>query len=103
MTAKTKSLRARSLRLRLYVAGDNPVSRRAFEGRQRLIDALGGQLAIELVDVLDHPAEAERASVVVTPALSDDSTIPPRRLIGDIGDTARILDYFGIASKDDAS
>lgn len=87
--------RAPADRLRLYVAGDSPIARRALDHRNRLIEALGGTVGIEIVDILASPAEAERAGILATPTLSDESQIPPKRLVGDIGNIPQVLDYFG--------
>ena len=77
--------------LRLYLAGGTLGARRALESRDRLIDATGGMLQIEVVDILRHPEEAERAGILATPTLSDDSVSPPRRLIGDRAYDSAIL------------
>lgn len=86
--------------LRLYVAGDGPGARRALESRLRIVEELAGGIEIQVVDVLAHPEEAERAGILATPTLSDESTTPPRRLIGDISNIAQVLDYFGYRKKD---
>lgn len=86
--------------LRLYVAGDGPGARRALESRLRIMEELAGGIEIQVVDVLAHPEEAERAGILATPTLSDESTTPPRRLIGDISSIAQVLDYFGYRKKD---
>ena len=88
------------LSLRLYVAGETPGARRALANRRRLIKALDGEIQIEVVDILARPEEAERAGILATPTLSDDSIDPPRRLIGDISNVAEVLAYFGHARKD---
>jgi circadian clock protein KaiB len=89
--------------LRLYVAGDSPGARRALASRKRLIKALDGGLHVEIIDILAKPEEAEKAGILATPTLSDDSTDPPRRLIGDISNIAEVLSYFGYSRKDAAS
>jgi circadian clock protein KaiB len=86
--------------LRLYIAGSNPGARRAFEVRARLIAEMAGAIDIEIVDILEYPEKAEEAGILATPTLSDDSVTPPRRLIGDISDTAQVLAYFGYSKKD---
>jgi len=86
--------------LRLYLAGDAPAARRALEGRKRLIDAALEPIDIEIVDILERPAEAEIAGILATPTLSDETVTPPRRLIGDIGNTVQVLEYFGYRNKD---
>lgn len=86
-------------RLRLYVAGDAPGARRALFNRNRLLDALGNKLDIEIIDVLARPEEAERAGILATPTLSDESVSPPRRLVGDIGDMSQVFEFFGFSNK----
>lgn len=86
--------------LRLYLAGDAPGSRRALEGRKRIIDAASEPIDIEIIDILERPAEAEIAGILATPTLSDETVTPPRRLIGDISNTTQVLEYFGYGNKD---
>ena len=89
--------------LRLYVAGDSPGAARALENRRRLVEALGGKLDIEIIDILLRPEEAEIAGVLATPTLSDESVSPPRRLIGDLSDIEQVLEFFGHHRKDAAT
>jgi len=86
--------------LRLYLASDSPGARRALESRKRIIAAASEQVDIEIVDILERPAEAEAAGILATPTLSDETVTPPRRLIGDISNTAQVLEYFGYRNKD---
>lgn len=86
--------------LRLYVAGNTSGALRALANRKRLIQASDGRIEIQIIDILVNPEEAERAGIIATPTLSDDSVDPPRRLIGDIGNIADVLSYFGYPRKD---
>lgn len=86
--------------LRLYVAGETPTARRALDSRKRLITAMDGGIQIEIIDILARPDEAEKAGILATPTLSDDTLKPPRRLIGDISNVAEVLAYFGYPRKD---
>lgn len=88
--------------LRLYIASHSPGAQRALDSRQRLIEALGGRIDIEIVDILAYPEEAEKAGILATPTLSDDAIHPPRRLVGDISNIAEVLGYFGYLKKDSA-
>lgn len=81
--------------LRLFVAGITGSGARALENRQRLLEALQGQAEIEIVDILERPAEAETAAILATPTLSDESVDPPRRLVGDLSDIDNVLRFFG--------
>ena len=86
--------------LRLYLAGDAPGARRALESRMRLLAAAAEPIEIEIIDILERPAEAEAAGILATPTLSDEGVTPPRRLVGDISNTARVLEFFGYRDKD---
>lgn len=86
--------------LRLYIAGGSPAARRALDSRRRLIQTLGGGIEIHIVDILASPEEAEKAGILATPTLSDDSITPPRRLIGDLSNITEVLSYFGYPKKD---
>lgn len=92
--------RTGDVRLVLYIAGHSPAARRALENRNRLLAALGGDAGIEIIDILADPGAAERASILATPTLSDETHDPPRRLIGDIGNIDQVLDYFGFSRRD---
>ena len=89
--------------LRLYIAGESPGARRALANAKRLVSALDGRVHIEVIDILATPEVAETADILATPTLSDDSTDPRRRLIGDISNIAEVLSYFGYSRKDIAS
>lgn len=88
--------------LRLFIAGDTPGARRALESRLQVIEALHAKIDIEIVDILEHPDEAEKAGILATPTLSDESVDPPRRLVGDISNVAQVLEYFGYRKRDTA-
>ncbi|MBZ9857784.1 circadian clock protein KaiB [Mesorhizobium sp. CA13] len=87
--------------LRLYIAGDTPGARRALESRLKIIEEMSATIEIQIVDILKHPHEAERAGILATPTLSDESADPPRRLVGDISNIVQVLDYFGFRKKGD--
>lgn len=91
------------LKLRLYVAGDGPGARRAIASRDHILEAASGEIEIEIINILDRPAEAELAGILATPTLSDETTTPPRRLVGDIGNVSQVLEYFGYRSRDATS
>lgn len=82
-------------RLNLYVAGETLATFRARAQCRALQDAVTG-IEIEEIDVLTQPAFAEAASVLAGPTLSDDSISPPRRIVGDLGEVERVLQFLGI-------
>jgi circadian clock protein KaiB len=54
---------------------------------------------VEVVDVLLRPDLAERAGVLATPTLCFDYPNSPRRIIGDLGDVHKVLEFLGIESE----
>jgi len=86
---------ATARKLRLYVAGESPATLRA-RVQCRAIAAAAGALEIEEVDVLTSPAVAEAYGILATPTLSDEAMAPPRRVVGDLSDIERILQFLGI-------
>lgn len=86
--------------LRLYIAGNSASSRRAEQNLQHILAAIkseGGD--VEIVDVLTKPDLAEKAGVIATPTLSYEHSVRPRRIIGDLSDAKRVLEFLGIEVK----
>lgn len=83
--------------LRLYIAGNSPSSRRAEQNVTHLRKHLdAAALKVEVIDVLLRPDLAEQARVLATPTLSYEHAIRPRRIVGDLSDTKRVLDFLGL-------
>jgi circadian clock protein KaiB len=78
--------------LKLYVAGDSAKTRVAIANLQRICeDELAGKYALEVIDVLEHPQEAEDERILATPTLIKRLPPPLRRVIGDLSDTQKVL------------
>jgi len=87
---------ATTLQLRLYVAGHAPNSLHAIASLTALCEAhfpLAHDL--EVVDMLDHPDRALADGVIVTPTLVKLRPLPVQRIVGGLGDTARVLQTLG--------
>jgi circadian clock protein KaiB len=77
--------------LTLYVSGASPHSARALETVRRLCDEeLTGHVELEVVDVADQPALADRDGIVAVPTLVKRLPAPPRQLVGDLADVDRL-------------
>jgi circadian clock protein KaiB len=88
---------------RLYIAGNSPSSRRAEQNVMRLRKHMkAGAWKIEIIDVLTSPELAEKAGILATPTLSYEHAIRPRRIVGDLSDTKRVLEFLGIMPDGDA-
>jgi circadian clock protein KaiB len=78
--------------LKLYVTGQTARSQRAIAN---IRDLFGGPLDKEydlvVIDVLEQPHLAEEDRILVTPTLIKQVPPPPRRVLGDLSDRARVL------------
>jgi circadian clock protein KaiB len=90
------------LLLRLYIAGNSASSHRAEQNLHRMMAFIKSEgWDVEVVDVLNQPELAEKAGVIATPTLSYEHAVRPRRIIGDLSDTRRVLEFLGIEVKGD--
>jgi circadian clock protein KaiB len=80
-----------SVRFTLYIAGDSPRSRAAEANLRHLASArLGSAYELTGVDVVREPARAEAVRILTTPTLVKESPGLPRRVTGDLSDSARL-------------
>lgn len=78
--------------LRLYVAGEAPVSLTAFANlRSFCASHLTEPYRIEIVDLLVTPELAREDEIIAIPTLVRRSPEPVCTVIGDLSDTARVL------------
>jgi circadian clock protein KaiB len=84
--------------LRLFVSGLTPHSTGAISRVREICDRhLAGQFELEVIDVLKKPELARREEVVALPTLIKRHPGPPRRLVGDLSNTDRVLRCLGLA------
>ncbi|WP_157099987.1 circadian clock KaiB family protein [Rhodoplanes sp. Z2-YC6860] len=86
--------------LRLYIAGRSAISQRAESHLRQLHRSIKLECNIEIIDVLKSPELAEQAGVLATPTLSYEHPSRSRRIIGDLSDTKRIVEFLGIELKE---
>jgi circadian clock protein KaiB len=89
------------LRLRLFVAGDEPRSREARENLARICrDHLKDrQPRLEVVDVLRDHRPALRDRVFVTPMLLAEAPGGPVRIAGTLSDRSRVVAALGLPAS----
>ena len=88
-----------SVRLVLYVAGDTPRSRSARATVAWLADGgVGERVEATVVDVAQDPERAEADRVLLTPTLLRQAPGPARRVVGDLGDRARVAEALGLSA-----
>jgi circadian clock protein KaiB len=87
-------------KIRLYVSGDTIISRKAKENLARLCEGFPqGAVATRVIDVLAEPGAAEEARILATPTLIYEHPTRPKRIIGDLSDMRRVLDFLGIEAS----
>ena len=83
--------------LTLYVHGASRRSAQAIGDTRALCDQhLPGRHRLLIVDIHDDPAAFLRSGVVAAPALVREHPLPVRRLLGDLSDTAKVLQMLGL-------
>jgi circadian clock protein KaiB len=87
-------------KFKLYIAGQSPRSRSAIQNIQRLMDEqFANQWDLDIVDVHEHPQQAENDKILATPTLVKEGPPPRRRIIGDLSCTAKVLDALDITPE----
>ena len=87
----------RVFKFRLYVAGDAQNSVDAIANLTTICRKyLQGRHDIEIRDVFLEPAQALTDGIFMTPTLMKLAPAPPRRLIGNLSQTARVLQALGL-------
>jgi circadian clock protein KaiB len=88
--------------LRLYVAGQTPRSKAAYENLKLLCERhVPGHYSIELIDLLKDPSLARADHILAIPTLVRRLPAPVRRVIGDLSDHERALVALDFVSAED--
>jgi circadian clock protein KaiB len=83
--------------LRLYVTGASPRSLRAISNIRRICEEhLEGRYELEVVDICENPALAKDEQILASPTLIRTRPLPPRRFIGDLSQSERIMLELGV-------
>lgn len=78
--------------LRLYVAGQTPLSLEAFANLKKICEEhLKGRYRIEVVDLLVNPALARGDQILAVPTLVRQLPPPVKKIIGDFSSSERVL------------
>lgn len=85
--------------LRLYIAGQTPRSIAAQANLRKFCQQyLKDRYRIEIIDLLRDPRRAHLDQIIAIPTLIRCSPPPTNRIIGDLSNTKRILDWLSIPS-----
>ena len=92
------------IELRLYVAGQTASCVRAVDNLTRLCEEhLAGQYRVELIDLTENPALARDDEIIAVPTLVRKFPPPPRKIIGDLSHTERVLAELRLPAADGTS
>ena len=85
-------------RLRLFVTGASPISVRAINNLQNILEEhLKGRYELEIIDSHQQPVMVQDDDITAIPVLIKLSPEPKRRLVGDMSNTAKVLKGLGLA------
>lgn len=84
--------------LRLYTAGATPHSVRAVKNITRICEQYcKDDYQLEVIDIHQQPELAKSEQIIAAPTLIKYAPEPMRRLVGDLSDTATVLNALGLA------
>jgi len=91
-------------RLKLFVAGDSDLSRRAISNLERICaDRLLGNCDTEIVDILQSPDQARAFRVLATPVTIRVDVSPPLKALGDLSNEQRLLQALNLTVHSQAT
>ena len=77
---------------RLYVAGNTARSSQAITNVRRICEQyLPGRYELDVVDVYQQPEATRSADIIALPTLIKELPFPPRRFVGDMSNTERLV------------
>ncbi|MEO6522163.1 MAG: circadian clock KaiB family protein [Mucilaginibacter sp.] len=83
--------------LRLFVTGASPVSVRAINNLQKILEEhLKDRYELDIIDVHQQPQLVQSENVTAVPMLIKKIPGPKRRLVGDMSDTEKVLRGLGL-------
>jgi circadian clock protein KaiB len=95
--SETKGQQEESYVLQLYVTGMARSSVLAIENIKSICNEfLGDNYTLEIIDIYKNPDVLEQEDIIACPTLIKKSPAPPRRFIGDLSDTSKVLTGLGI-------
>lgn len=91
------------IHMRLYISRGSPNSRMAVQNIKEIRDLyLPGGCELEVIDLFEEPLRALEDGVMMTPMLLLVSRDPPVSIIGNLNDSAPVLQALEVVSDDRA-
>jgi circadian clock protein KaiB len=93
--------RGRRYVLCLYVTGLTPHSTQAVANLKAICEEyLAGRYDLEVIDLYQQPALAKGEQIIAAPTLVKKRPLPPRRLVGNLSQTDRVLTALNIRTDE---
>ena len=84
----------------LYITGASPNSAKAITNIKNILEKfLKNRYELTIVDVYQQPQVASSVDIIALPLLIRVNPRPERRLIGDMSDTRKIINYLEFESQ----
>lgn len=81
----------------LYVVGNSATSQLALVNIKRICEEhVKGDYSIDVVDLVEEPAMAERDQIFAVPTLVRRNPLPQRKLIGDLSNHGKVIAALGM-------
>lgn len=92
MDIRSQSLRAQGYVLRLFVSGNSAATEETLKSLHQLLEhALHHPYTLKVIDIFNHPDQAEENHISATPTLVRVWPLPVRRIVGDLNDMEKVL------------
>ena len=86
--------------LRLFVAGMTARSTRAVENIRAICEEhFAGAYELQVVNLYEQPARASGEQIIAAPTCVRELPLPARRVIGDMSNTARVLEGLDLVEN----
>jgi len=80
------------LELKLYINGMTAAARAALENLEEVCQKCHGHdYIIEVIDIREHPQQAEEEKIIATPTLIRKNPPPVSRVIGDLSERSQLM------------
>jgi circadian clock protein KaiB len=97
LSASSKEERTENYILRLFVSGNSHKTEVVLKEIYQFLERdLGHPYTLKVIDILQHPEEAETNQISATPTLVRISPLPVRRIVGELGDRQRVVEILAI-------
>ncbi len=92
MDAHSQSSRTQGYVLRLFVSGNSAATEQTLKSVHQLLEtAIRHPYTLKVIDVFNHPDQAEENQISATPTLLRVWPLPVRRIVGDLNDVEKVL------------